>query len=254
MPFEFQVSDEFKNVLNSHQGAIQEARLLEKFMGGLNLPEGTSGTATLVKMKGGQNGPVKDNETGQMISGSHFIEFKSLVNSPEQYKGEIASRRFNLNQTENSSIAQRWGRAYDYMEDMGLPRNIRETGDIQQMVAWFNQQERSFDYEVEGYDFNGKRSKNFEARGVAGGGGMPQPTQTMQQSMQQPLVAPGMQPQQPLGTQPQQPTTSAFQVGQRVYANGNPSVVQRIEGNLATVRLEANGQEMPVAINMLRAI
>ena len=248
--FKFDLDPAFQAMMGQHQQAIEEAQKREKNVMGIQMPVGTKGSCTLVGFETGQNKP-KDGQPG-----AHYIQVCLMISTPEQYANSVETRRFTLNPTERSTVADRWAQFYDYLEECGLPHEVRTANGLQGIAAWFQNNPQTFGYEVTDYEGNdGRTYKQMEINNNVDASGLPQPADVLNQgTTAPPTVSTTVEQQVPasapteVATVTEQPVAETFTVeglqftkGQKVTVNGRAATVNGPSPDNKTVHILFDG-------------
>lgn len=233
MGFQAKVSDEFKMYEQTSQTAFKEAAESEHgASSGCDLPLGTRG---IVAFSGASAGQTKPKTVGNnTVPGKPFTIFELQVVEPEQAKGRKYNKYFDLSDHPNYSKAQKLCDMYDYLEDAGMPKEIRKAGGMQAVINWMSEDTRSFKFEVvDGY--GGRR----DIKPFIDVGGVPTGSATAAA-----MNAANSQPQNP-----------QFVLGQIVMYAGKVFTLESVTGDKAVLKSNTTGnsiQDIPVA--ELRAV
>jgi hypothetical protein len=123
------LSNEFKDFLDSNRDDFEEAAKQEKGARVQLPPIGATGEAALMSIRGGIS---KDSQ-------NPYVLFNFVVQEPEEYKGSDSATVFTLASNSMFTKQQSIQMMFDTMESWGLPRDIRETGDIHACIEWFEE-------------------------------------------------------------------------------------------------------------------
>lgn len=163
-----------------------------------------------------------DPATKQQEGGHPMITLTLLINTPEQYRGQKVQRWFTLNATAKQTTAQKYQRLYDFLEDCGMPKELRGKP-MAEIGKWALGEPRNFIYEIIPL-WSDTKQKDFKPTAPTG-----------------PL---------PGATDIEAAMAATFTPGSKVICSGNPCEVVSITGDQAQVKF-ANGQVMPVGVAQL---
>lgn len=273
----FEVSQEFKLFAQQAQGAFQEAGKAE--MGsasGCDLPIGTRGRMVIAGASAGQTKPKVVN--GIQQAGKPYLLLELETIEPESHRGRKYNRYFDLSHHEKYSQQQKIQDFYDWMETAGLPREVRNTGDINQVFAWASEQRREFSYLIEsGYQGRaeivsvpeiGPTPTGSATQAAMAAPAAPAPTPVAPAA---PQAAPAPAPTQLVGTTsapaqtasepapaspaptqqaPAPADQSGPQPGQQTQVYGSPVTIVSVDGQMVKVR-NAEGKEYTVPVGQL---
>lgn len=123
-----QVSDGFKKYQQKKHAAFDKARKAENTLGGIPMPIDTNFEAKFVSVKA----DVDD-------KGRSYVKMDMVVTFPEQFAGKKVGNYWLLFDSANATEADRFGWMLNEMENMGLPREIRENHDdfVEDVLGWF---------------------------------------------------------------------------------------------------------------------
>lgn len=217
----FTISDDFAQYEAETQTSAQEAGKAEKMVMGINMPVGTIGKASILSMTAGKSKVKTDAATKQQTGGNPMVTITFHVDEPPTHAGKKTSLYFTLNATGTQTVAQKYQRMYDTLEDCGMPKELRGKP-LAEIAKWCAAETRSFNFEVTQHWQNPK-DKEFKPQGV--GGSLPSLAD---------LEAAAKVP--------------SFNVGDTVNVAGNTCTVLSLEPNNMVKIKFANGQEMSVPV------
>ena len=226
----FKVSDDFAVYEAETANAAAEAGQAEKMVMGIPMPVGTVGKASILGMEAGKSKIKTDPKTKQQTGGHPMITISCLIDSPENYVGQKVSLYFTLHASGTQTVANKYQRLYDTLEDMGMPKELRGKA-LQEIAKWAFGETRTFNYEVVPHWQNPATEREFKARGA---GGAKLPTLADLET-----------------TKPAQTLT----INDQVTVAGNPCTVVEVglPNDMVNVKF-ANGQVMPVTVsNVVKA-
>lgn len=224
MSDKFQISDDFAAYEVESTTAVAEAAKAEKRVSGLNIPLGTIGKAFIGNIIAGKSKDKEDPKTKQPIKGGPMITIEMVALEPTQWAGQKALSYFTLSPTAKSTAAQQWGRFYDAMDDMGMPKELRGAK-IAEIIKWAASERRVFNYEIK------KRWNDETQRDMI-------PTGTQDAKM------PSITDLEAISNAP------VWKVGDEAMVSGNEVVVTELLSNgQVKVKFKATGGEMPVMPN-----
>jgi hypothetical protein len=136
---------------------FDEARKAESMAGGCPLPVNTTGIALVGTIECTET-KVKPDGTG----GDPFIRVTLEVETPDEYQGKVLSGSglmFVIKDGPNSTAADAFGRAMDFFEALGLPREIRtEMESFDPVIEYFTEMPRRVEYNVLEDTYKGNQS------------------------------------------------------------------------------------------------
>lgn len=156
----FSVSDDFEMFEAKAEGALKEQRQAERRTMGFPLEVGVKGRCVVTSVKAGKSKENVDQKTGEKSGGNPQITMEFQVVTPEEKKGTKLMRWFTFYDTAKMTYAQRYAMWLDFMEGVGLPREIRENGKTKDVLGWLAAQPREFEFEIVADDF-GLDKKNI---------------------------------------------------------------------------------------------
>ncbi len=221
----FEVSEDFAAFEAETATAAAEAGAAEKMTMGIKMPMGTTGIASVCGIKTGRSKIKEDPKTKQQTGNEPMVTIEIMVDTPNEFVGTKQLLFFTFSQTAKQTVAQRYQRFYDALQDMGMPKELR--GKTLQEVGKFfcGDTIRKFQYEITP-QWDKPTVKVFTP--VAG------------LNAQLPDV-------KDIQTTTQAPT---FTVKQTVMAAGNPCEVIAVNDAAKTLRVKfPNGQEMDVPMS-----
>ncbi len=220
MAFERKVSEEFKLYQQQSQTAFEEAGKQERGAdNGCDLPLGTRGIATFSGAQCMSTKPKVIN--GQPIPGKPNIIMEVQIIEPESHQGRKYAKWHGIDDHPSYSKQQKIADFYNYMEDAGLPKELRAKGSLEEVFNWCEQTAPKFPFEVvEGY--GGRR----EIKPLI-------PTSSPTASATSAAMAAA------------QSTPNLIQKDSTVMFAGKPFMVISINGDTATIRSNQSGQELP---------
>ena len=134
---------------------------------------------------------------------------------------------FTLHASGTQTVAQKYQRLYDCLEDCGMPRDLRGKP-LAEIAKWCAAETRTFNFEVVQH-WQNPADKEFKPQGV--GGSLPSITDLQ-------AVA----------------NTPTLVVGDAILAAGNPATVIALEPNNMVKVKFASGQEMSIlTANVVKA-
>lgn len=269
---QFKVSEDFKLYQMQSANAFQEAGKAEHGVSmGTTLPVGTEGRAKIV---GGSAGKTKAKVVnGQPVPGKPFIILEFEILEPASHIGQKSSRYFDISHHEQYSMTQKLSDWYDWLEDAGMPREIRALGDPNQVFTWASAEVRVFNFIVES-GYQGRR----DIKSTPGAGALPGATATSSLMNSIPPTVPSPVPPVPTPAPvpvapeappvappaapaptpdaaafsnapapvPQPEATTSHTPGSTVTAYGQPFILNSLEPNgTCTLKSPTTGQLMP---------
>lgn len=123
-----QVSDSFKKFQQKKHNAFDKARKAENTLGGIPMPIDTNFEAQFV----GVTADIDD-------KGRAFVKMDLVVTTPENFTGKKVIGYWMLFDSEKATEADRMAWMLNDLENMGLPREVRETHDdfVSDVLGWF---------------------------------------------------------------------------------------------------------------------
>lgn len=223
----FVIGEEFAQFEAETQQAAQEAGKAEKMVMGINMPVNTLGKASILGFNAGKSKVKTDPKTKQQTGGHPMITLSFHVNEPAQYAGQKVNLYFTLHASGTQTVAQKYQRFYDCMEDCGMPKDLRGKP-LAEIAKWCGAETRNFNFEVVQH-WQNPADKEFKPQGV--GGSMPG-----------------------LADLEAAANATVFAVGDTVTVAGNPATVtELLPNNMVKVKFPS-GQEMPVPVgNVIKA-
>ena len=223
MGFQSKVSDEFKMFEQTSQTAFKEAAESEHgASSGCDLPLGTRGIVAFTGMNAGQTKGKVVNNVNQ--PGKPYVIMELQVVEPEAAKGRKYNKYFDLSDHPNYSKAQKICDMIDYMEDAGMPKEVRKAGTGSKGIeAWCAEATRTFKFEVvDGY--GGRR----EIKPFIDIGGIPTGSATANA-----LAAANT------------PAPTTFGVGEAVLYAGKAFLVESVNGDRVNLKSQQSGNILP---------
>lgn len=232
MGFQKKVSEEFKLFSQTSQTAFKEAAESEHGAStGCDLPLGTRG---IVAFTGGTAGQTKAKVVnGNNVPGKPYIIMELQVVEPEAAKGRKYNKYFDLSDHPNYSKAQKLCDYYDFMEDAGMPKEIRKSGEVEEVFGWCESETRTFKFEVvEGYGSRREIKPFLDVGGVPTGSATAAAMAAASSS-----------------------NAPAFKVDDIVIYAGKPFQITKLESDTATLRSQTSGNEIGnISIAELKAL
>ena len=156
------ISDKFnKFAAKTTRGKFDEARKAESAAGGCPIPVGVTGKAVIADIIGSMTAD-KDGVPGHPI-----VTLKLTVETPDEYQGQHLSGfglKFWIKDSAKRTEVEAWQSMLDSLEELGLPREIREGYEsFEEVVEWFKEAPRFVTYVVNDNTYNGKPGKSVSA-------------------------------------------------------------------------------------------
>lgn len=221
----FQVSDDFLTFEAEHRNDVEAAGQAEKRVMGINMPLGTAGIASILKMDAGKSKVKVDPKTKQQTGGNPMVTVTFLVQDPSTYRGQKVVLYFPLNATKTQTVQDKYQRFYDTMQDCGMPEALRGKS-LKDIFSWAAAEERNFNFEVVPH-WSGNGDKEFK-----------------------PLMAVG---ELPTDTDIQEAVAKSFAEGEAVTVAGNPATVKSVNGTTVVVQF-ASGESMDCPIHQVKKV
>lgn len=142
------VSSSFSKFLAKNATAVEEAKKAENSMQTCVMPVGWKGHAIVVGATADKGKDRKDDK-GNTVEGNEYINIEFNVVNSEEYAGKKFSLHWSFYDSEKATAAQRFEWCLNEMENIGLPREIREEfTDITQVLDHFIKSDVVYDCEV----------------------------------------------------------------------------------------------------------
>jgi hypothetical protein len=132
------VSSDFKKFFAKNQTAINDVKKAEARVSGVPLPVGLSGVALVTNMKFDKWPDKKDQASGTLVEGFNYCEMELRVTNDPKHQGKVFKKQWTFRQTAKWGPLDWMGQCFDDLENIGLPRELRENfEDPQQLVDFF---------------------------------------------------------------------------------------------------------------------
>lgn len=143
------VSASFNKFLSKNNTAVQEAKKAENTMQTCKMPVGWKGHAVVVDAVADKGKDRKD-EKGNTQEGNEYVRLEFNVVNDEQYAGSKFSLAWSFYDSQNATAADRFTWMLNAMENLGLPREMRESDDtsMDDILNFFLSQDTVYEAEV----------------------------------------------------------------------------------------------------------
>lgn len=142
------VSAEFMSTFHSNTTGIEAAKAAEARLGNIPVAPGTQGVCVIDSMRFDKS-PDKKQADGTTKVGSHLFEVAYRILDGEN-QGKVIRHVQWMWTNANTSFADQYERVLNYMEKLGLPRELRMKHESpEQLFQWFEEHtELSYQFEV----------------------------------------------------------------------------------------------------------
>jgi len=242
----FSVSQDFAVYEMRAESSLKEVRQSEARTSGVPLEVGTYGIAEIIGCEGVTSKQTIDPVTKQPKGGNPMqkmvfaiLTAKDSRGNDVPCKGIKVYRNFVFNTTANMSDVQRYQMWLDFLENCGMPRDVRTNGKTSEYLNWMGSQPRQFKYEIVANQYeNGGKVLQAVPTGVAEG--MPTATATSA-AMSAATSAPTSVVQQTV------PTAPTLTPGDKVEYSSYEAEVLKVEGDNASIRFVHNNRTIEVS-------
>ena len=143
------VSSNFNKFLAKNSTAVQEVKKAENTMQTCKMPVGWKGNVIVV---GGEADKGKDrkDDKGQVQEGREYVRLDFNVVNDAEFAGAKCSLYWSFYDSEKATAMDRFQWMLNEMENLGLPREIRESDDttMEDLLKFFTEQDSIYEAEV----------------------------------------------------------------------------------------------------------
>jgi hypothetical protein len=148
------VSSDFNKFYGRHQMAINEAKKAENSMSSGPCPVGWEGNAILLEAAA-EVGKDRKDDKGNTVPGNPRVRMKFGIVGDQAYQGKTFQKFWSFYASANASEMDRYEWFLNEMENMGLPRAVREShDDPSELLQWFVDNELVFHARCESDDYS----------------------------------------------------------------------------------------------------
>jgi hypothetical protein len=142
------VSAGFSKAMSRKATAVEEARKAENTMMTCKMPVGWKGKAVVVDASADKAKDKKDDK-GNTVEGNEYIRLDFNVVNDDHYAGAKFSIIWSFYDSEKATWADRFSWCLNGLENLGLPRDLRENyNEISEVLEFFTSNDEVYDAEV----------------------------------------------------------------------------------------------------------
>lgn len=162
------VSEGFSKFRSRNQSAIADAKKAENTMSTCKMPVGWDGQAVCTAGVADQGKDRKDDK-GNTVEGRPFVRLEFEVVNDPQYSGSKFSKVWSFFDSEKLDAATRYEWFLNDLENLGLPREVRETyEDETELMDYFINGDDVFEASVEHNAYLRGDQKEVKVRASSG--------------------------------------------------------------------------------------
>jgi hypothetical protein len=154
-----QVSDDFAKFYGRAAGAVEEAKKAENTLSSSPTPVGWKGQAVLLGSKADKS-KEREGADGTKSGGNPYVRMEFGIVGDEKFQGKKFTKNWTFFESANASAGDRFTWFLNELENMGLPRDIRENHESpQELLKAFADLDITFDVECakDNYANDGKK-------------------------------------------------------------------------------------------------